>query len=62
MGKGAGKSPSNKIIIKTSKRWPWTSKMGEVLAQRTILNASFFLAMIHLPFKQLDHCEVWKST
>ena len=40
MGEGTGKSASRKVInfTKTSKKWPWESKLGELHAQRTSPN------------------------
>ena len=40
MDEGTGKSASKKVInfTKTSKKWPWESKLGELHAQRTSPN------------------------
>ena len=47
MDKGTGKSASKKVInfTKTSKNWPWASKLGELRAQRTSPNLSLFQAL-----------------
>ena len=47
MDKGTGKSASKKVInfTKTSKKWPWASKLGELHAQRTSPNLSLFQAL-----------------
>ena len=47
MGKGTGKSASKRVInfTKTSRKWPWASKLGELHAQRTSPNLSLFQAL-----------------
>ena len=47
MGEGTGKSASKKVInfTKTSKKWPWESKLEELHAQRTSTNLSLLQAL-----------------
>ena len=47
MDEGTGKSASKKVITftKTSKKWPWESKLGELHAQRTTPNLSLLQAL-----------------
>ena len=47
MGEPLEKPASRKVInfTKTSKRWPWKSKLGELHAQRTTPNLSLLQAL-----------------
>ena len=62
MGKGPGKSPSNKIIYLDEQEMALCKQNERGTCPKDNLECKFFPTLIHLPFKQLDHCEVWKST